>query len=248
MSFESVEHERLHERQAAWWKHRYEPGFPWRDDLAGFAAWLEDNNYYPPSGDRFVTRYVATGYNFKIDGPGRGELWANVAMLEPRYTTRVVIRSTQETLTQLVMKMMDGAVFATDPADGQCLVTIAVDKLEECLLQLGLSRDNVALAVGRPLDVLSPITTPFLSFAPGEGDFFKRAKSQQIWGQMMEACYREGSFYYAMVGRRGVRVCQEWQDLPTFHKWVVETQPPQATVLAREDVRRDFEPENCQLI
>jgi len=65
------------------------------------------------------------------------------------------------------------------------------------------------------------------------------------WNAMMQRCSNIKHKQYIDYGARGIRVCEEWQDVRNFVKWVNETYI-EGMSLDRRDNDKGYSPENCR--
>lgn len=63
---------------------------------------------------------------------------------------------------------------------------------------------------------------------------------------MMSRCYREKDPSYKYYGGRGITVCEEWQNIENFEKWVDENPYFEGATLDRLDSNGNYEPSNCR--
>ena len=72
---------------------------------------------------------------------------------------------------------------------------------------------------------------------------------------MKSRCLLEHDPAYKYYGGRGISVCHEWLDFPTFYKWMLENGYVEKTesrnnefTLDRINVDGNYRPENCRLV
>lgn len=63
--------------------------------------------------------------------------------------------------------------------------------------------------------------------------------------EMMKRCYNENSVAYKSYGRKGIKVCEEWNDREVFRKWANDNGYQKGMRLNRIDSTKDYCPENC---
>jgi hypothetical protein len=65
--------------------------------------------------------------------------------------------------------------------------------------------------------------------------------------KMMSRCYREKDVMYKDYGAKGIKVCEEWHDRPTFIKWCINNGWQKGLKVNRYDGKKDYCPENCYM-
>ena len=65
---------------------------------------------------------------------------------------------------------------------------------------------------------------------------------------MMDRCYRKNAHNYSFYGGRGIKVCDEWQDIESFAIWCEHSNYREGLTLDRIDVDGNYEPSNCRWI
>lgn len=63
---------------------------------------------------------------------------------------------------------------------------------------------------------------------------------------MMDRCYRKNAHNYSFYGGRGIKVCDEWQDIESFAIWCEHSNYREGLTLDRIDVDGNYEPSNCK--
>lgn len=66
------------------------------------------------------------------------------------------------------------------------------------------------------------------------------------WLGMKRRCFNKNSWAYQnYYGNRGITICEEWLDYPTFKKWALENGYRDDLTIERKDNDGNYEPENC---
>jgi len=76
-----------------------------------------------------------------------------------------------------------------------------------------------------------------------------KTRLYRTWRHMKERCYRHNDNRFNRYGGRGIKVCDEWKDnFETFRNWALKNGYTDELTLDREDVDKNYTPENCQFI
>lgn len=69
-----------------------------------------------------------------------------------------------------------------------------------------------------------------------------------IWSNMKKRCYNPNREAYKWYGRKGIKVCDEWQEFVPFMQWALNNGYTEELVLDRKDSSKNYDPNNCQWI
>lgn len=69
-----------------------------------------------------------------------------------------------------------------------------------------------------------------------------------IWCGIKQRCYNEKSPSYKNYGGRGIELCDEWKNFSNFEKWSFENGYFDSATIERNDVNKNYCPENCSWI
>lgn len=74
----------------------------------------------------------------------------------------------------------------------------------------------------------------------------KKSRLYSIWLNMKNRCQNPNSKSFKYYGKRGIKVCEEWNDFENFYKWAVNNGYEKSLTLDRIDVNGNYQPNNCR--
>lgn len=66
-----------------------------------------------------------------------------------------------------------------------------------------------------------------------------------IWCNMRTRCNNQNNENYPYYGARGIKICPEWEDFPTFHAWATTNGYEEDLTIERVNNDGNYEPNNC---
>lgn len=69
-----------------------------------------------------------------------------------------------------------------------------------------------------------------------------------IWKDMRKRCNNSNSSTYKYYGRKGIKVCDEWNDFMNFYNWSMKNGYADELTIDRVDSSGNYEPNNCRWI
>ena len=76
----------------------------------------------------------------------------------------------------------------------------------------------------------------------------RHTRIYNIWRSMRQRCNNPKCSNYKNYGGKGIKVCQEWEDFQTFHKWAMDHGYSEELTIDRTDVHGNYEPSNCRWV
>ena len=79
-----------------------------------------------------------------------------------------------------------------------------------------------------------------------ELQYFHERRLRRIWHGMKTRCYNPASSNYKTYGRKGIKICSEWDKFEAFSEWAVSNGYTNNLTIDRIDSNKDYSPDNCQ--
>jgi hypothetical protein len=73
-----------------------------------------------------------------------------------------------------------------------------------------------------------------------------KTKLYNVWSAMKKRCQSVNDKDYTNYGKRGIRVCDEWQEFQNFKDWSIENGYREGLSIDRIDVDSGYNPDNCR--
>ena len=74
------------------------------------------------------------------------------------------------------------------------------------------------------------------------------SKLYWIWSEMKKRCKCKTHSRYKYYGKRGIKVCIEWEDYKPFLQWAIVSGYKEGLTIDRKDNNGNYEPSNCHFI
>lgn len=72
-----------------------------------------------------------------------------------------------------------------------------------------------------------------------------KTKLYQVWQSMKQKCNNPNNPHYSSFGKKGVQVCNSWNEFQQFKLWAEQNGYVEGLLLDRKDLNGNFTPSNC---
>lgn len=76
----------------------------------------------------------------------------------------------------------------------------------------------------------------------------KNTKLYRVWCSMKERCNNIHNKSYKNYGKKGIKVCSEWNNYINFKKWALSNGYQENLTIDRINFNKNYEPNNCRWV
>lgn len=73
-----------------------------------------------------------------------------------------------------------------------------------------------------------------------------KTRLHRIWRGMRSRCSNPNDVEYKWYGKKGIRVCEEWNDFMVFREWSLANGYSDELSIDRIDGKKGYSPDNCR--